>query len=115
MRLVLRIFVEVQAQEDADALCKRISVALEGIGSLRSTSTTPYWKISEYFEILLTFEKLECSTPEQTAQTALGVGWVPVGDCALWNPGPESSFLVDEARWASVELIPATSYVGIDT
>ena len=115
MRLVVRVCVEVDAQDDADALCERIKLALVSIGHLRLMAAKPYWKITEYFELLLEFEDLRCEAPEQVAQTALGAGWLPAGECALWNPGPDSTFIVDEARWASVELVALSSYSSQET
>ncbi len=107
MSLVVRVFVEVETEDLAKHIASRFGLILAGVGHVVKSTVKPYWKITEYYEVMLVLDSSSEESVCREATALLGTGWEQINvDCAVWNARDDTTFLVDQARWAQVELVP---------
>ncbi len=112
--ILLRLFVEVASQEEAEAEMRRILPQLESFGTAEPRKVEQYWKIPEDWEVTIdlhptgsprdVFERLIALT---AAEWEIGESTEEEQDrWAVWNAAPGFEFLSPRAVWASVDLLP---------
>jgi len=112
--ILLRLFVEVASQDEAEAEMRRIIPELEGFGTVAPRKVEQYWKIPENWEI--TFDLHPAGSPLEVYEQliALTAAEWEIGEVmeededrwAVWNAAPGFQFLSPRAVWASVDLLP---------
>src|SRR5690606_13017606 len=104
----LRYFIDLSDEQSANASAAMVGDALRATGVVAvKTTIKPYWKISEWFEVVIDVE-----TQGRSAQVflfaiqAIGTGWQMQYDCeAIWNDGDGSTFIDPHVRWAHFEFL----------
>jgi hypothetical protein len=106
MQLVIRVFVEVGDVSEAEAIAGVVEASLRPIATVSKTSIRPYWKISEYTEVLLVFDLRAAAEAAMAAATnLLAEGWMAVSDSeALWTGEGGATAKVAGLRWGQVEV-----------
>lgn len=109
MKLFLRIYAHCSGDEQAAAINNRLISRLDTHGPVQSVRPYPYWKIPAYygFEFELAGNTLE----DYEAIVALAHdGWdhrlTERDRTSVWNHSADSTFLVPEAAWAEIQLLP---------
>jgi hypothetical protein len=108
--ILLRLFVEVASQDEAEAEMRRIIPELEGFGRVAPREVERYWKIPENWEIAH-----PAGSPLEAYERLIGltgaeweIGEVMEEDedrWAVWNAAPGFQFLSPRVVWASVDLL----------
>ena len=77
------------------------------IGQARVAVVRPYWKVTNYYELVLDTDAVGDPAQAVSSLTAhLGTGWtLQSGTEAIWNPGPGAKLVHPSVRWAHVEVI----------
>jgi hypothetical protein len=103
--LVLRVFQETNEAASSRALLARLSDLMRRLGfEVGSGVTRPYWKIPEYYELVL--ELTGPSAQFESALSSLGTNWTrPRPAEAVWDRPAEGRFLEDSVRWAHLEQV----------
>lgn len=104
-----RFFLEVGDGPTALGLSQSICEKLLGHGKVSIKSIEKYWKIPEYYEvsIVVSSEELTLDALSVIAHD-LGSGWVVDNiSYMIWTPSTHSNFIINEVRWAQLELIIA--------
>jgi hypothetical protein len=107
MELVVRTFVEVKNVMEAEKAAATLVDGLRSLGLLTTIQAKPYWKIPEYFEILIVVDlQVESTQAILVTQDLIGGDWSSLGnnESILTNEeiGPSSS---PELRWAHIEAM----------
>jgi hypothetical protein len=100
-------FFAALAGDEAGAVAARLRARLEPIAvGVELKALRPYWKIAAYHEVSFSLRVLdEPETAMSRLLPALGSGWLRLGElAAIWNYGPDSTFVEPCVRWAHVEL-----------
>lgn len=110
--IFLRAFAAVTDEAGATLICQDVERRLSCHGKIaRSDPPQRYWKIPEYWEVFVEFR------PEKPVPLAfddvlseLGSGWevhrlADGGSWAVWNAGPQSTFVIPAIRWANLECL----------
>lgn len=106
MEGLVRLLVETSEEAEASRIAELIVDELRDLAGLQEKKVTKYWKIPEYFEVLLVLRVTNSGAWCEKVTGVLGTGWETLRETeAIWNPGEGHSFLVNEARWAQVELV----------
>jgi hypothetical protein len=105
--ILLRVFQETPDEQVAKLLSHRVSDVVRAAGySVVKTSVKPYWKIPEYFEVVIEMTTVPDVGGIEHALEKLGSGWLHQrpGE-AIWNKGENAHFMDESVRWAHLELI----------
>ena len=105
--IIVRIFIEV-AKEQAENIAQNLK---QQIGNVSKTPTIEtYWKEPKWQEITLEVPTAE-TKPELALQKLaahLGQGWnfgsEDATAFAIWHPGEQSSFIIDDVHFANLEV-----------
>jgi len=104
---MMRIFIEADTAESAheigSILCARLPPSLHS----EVTSAKKYWKIEEWFEVIIGFQGTtpieETLTRVQPLSTKWEVRIHETEASAMWAPEIGGSFAHPQVRWAHVE------------
>ena len=105
--ILLRMFQETPDEQVAKLLSHRVSDLVRVAGySVIKTGVKPYWKIPEYFEVVVEMTTTRERGGIEQALEKLGSGWLhqQPGE-AIWNKGENANFMDESVRWAHIELI----------
>ena len=106
MQMVVRLFLEVLDASEAEAVVQGLKAHLQPSGTVCTEVVRPYWKISEYTEVLLAFDlQLSPAAAILAATAYLGEGWTIVSECeAMWTNEGGTRAKVASLRWGHVEV-----------
>jgi hypothetical protein len=78
---------------------------LSSFAVVKEGRVTPYWKMPEYYEVLLRLQPRETTrSAYDAALQALGEGWQSQGELEnIWTPDAGGSFSLEEVKWAHLE------------
>ena len=105
--ILLRMFQETPDEQVAKLLLHRVSKLVKAAGySVVKTSVKPYWKIPEYFEVVVKMTTAPGEGGIEHVLVKLGSGWLHQrpGE-AIWNKEENAHFMDESVRWAHLELI----------
>ena len=105
MRGCIRIFLELQSDDEAEMCVKRLLQETGVVSGAYRIQVGQYWKIAEYRQVEVFFDGEELSSEKShEIRTALGEGWLLLGpDRYIWTD-EEGTSTFPELRWASVEV-----------
>ncbi len=104
--LSLHLFVETSLKEDVEAVGNLVADKLSDYGSTTVTGIKKYWKIPEYFEVLVEVQSDYLGSADvPTLANIVGKNWIGAGSSMVWNFGEGSSFVDEKVRWANIEYI----------
>jgi len=121
--ILLRLFVEVADQAEAEAEMRGVLAELEPFGAAEPRKVEQYWKIPENWEITVDLHPSGVPLDVYERLIALTAAEWEVGKVmdeeedrwAVWNVAPGFEFLSPRAVWASVDLLPrGINYGGDD-
>lgn len=114
--ILLKMFVEVASDAEAEAERRIVASRLEGDAAVTTFRVRQYWKIPENWEISL---DLHPTGPALAlyerligmAEAGWTLGEVPKDEedperWAVWNQAPGVEFLTPRVVWAEVQLLP---------
>ncbi len=112
--ILLRLFVEVADQSEAEAEMREILARLEPFGTAEPRKVEQYWKIPENWEIAIDLHPSSSPLEAYERLIALTAAEWEIGEAteeeqdrwAVWNAAPGFEFLSPRAVWASVDLLP---------
>lgn len=106
--------IEVSAAREAEQVCARVKPLLESFGHIDEVTIQPYWKIAEYYEIIVHISPrgdLESAFDRIVAYAVDGWRHGPPGPerWSVWNAETDTVFLAPEVRWANIEVLPPST------
>jgi hypothetical protein len=114
--ILLRLFVEVGGEAEAEAEKREVVSRLEREGTVTVHRFERYWKIAENWEISLylhpagpaldVYERLVAMAEAGWTIGELTDGEVEQERWSVWNAAPGVEFLTPRLVWAHVELLP---------
>ena len=106
--IYIRLYAEVSSEESARKVAEEIQELTKEHIKLLEIHIEQYWKIPEYYEIVLRISpNTEASQIFHKLTSILGEGWEeqqPIVE-SIWNHGPNSSFVISSIKWAHIEVI----------
>lgn len=102
--IYLRVFAQVNTEEKASKLAARIILILNKYLRAESQKVSKYWKIPEYYEIYIKFTNIHLADYNDV-KNILATGWDQL-NCyeSVWNPSDDNKFIIDEIKWAQLEI-----------
>lgn len=115
--ILLRLFVAVPNQAEAEAEARRVTSALQEFGP-EMREVEQYWKILENWEVAAYIRPTGPAVESWERLIGMAAAGWTLGEVregeqdrwAVWNAQPGIEFLSPRAVWASVDLLP----FGID-
>ena len=111
-KVVLRVMVEAGTMEAALAEAGLLVTALAPEMAVRRVSAERYWKIEEYFELVLDLGEFDDQRAFKAATSKLATSWGSVGGSpddlhALWVHGRDEGFALPSVRFADLQCFSA--------
>lgn len=103
--LALRVFVETEHEERAVGVVSLLTAS--GFPGLRvkKVETRPYWKMPEYYEVLVVAEAGVDERRSFLPAQRLATGWTSIGENDVIWDGSSGRFLSPDVRWAQLEVV----------